>query len=168
MPSFEDPIPLCSFLPPYQQILTRQNKNSNYYRFSEGSEGIERKRKQIHFTLVRPGRGMYCNGSCDPGSLIWRFCCAILLLGGKLLITAVNEKNKWKTENWVKWFTSRKHKSYQVDYIKSERQKQHLCNPERQRMIFFTPTTEIPQSKFWDLWCIPHSYFVIRHAAIRS
>jgi len=39
---------------------------------------------------------MYCNGSCDLGSLIWRFCCAILLLGGKLLITAENEKNKWK------------------------------------------------------------------------
>lgn len=34
-----------------------------------------------------------------------------------------------------------------IDYIKPERQKQHLCNPERQRMIFITPTTEIPQSK---------------------
>lgn len=53
---------------------------------------------------------------------------------------------KLKTE--LKQFTSTKHRSYKVDYTKSERPKQRLCNPERQRKIFITPTTEIPQSKF--------------------
>jgi len=39
------------------------------------------------------------------------------LLYGKLLIKAENQKNKWKTENRVKQFTSAKHKSYRLHEV---------------------------------------------------
>lgn len=134
------------------KIMSENKEKWCYWRFLISVFLFKRKKKvfRIHqpWKILLPRKVYTAKGVLIYDLCFQNFHCEFLLLRGRLLIKAENEKKNRKTESWVKQFTSTKHKSYEGDFIKPERQIQHLCSSERQRKIFITPTAEIPQSKF--------------------